>query len=130
MNIKPKERLKQIFDLTIESGLSHQGSLDELDFYSLLCKAATNNYLYKILGCNLCMFKYKFNGEDSILIIISIPLSLNENIQINKHISERIMDILKIIEESFSIIDFMNLKDVKEDKFFYMTIVKKLEGVE
>jgi len=130
LNIKPKDRLREIFNLTIESGLYYQGSLDELDFYSLLCKATANNHLYKLLGCNLCMFNYKFNDEDSILIIISIPVSLNENIQINKHISERIMDILKIIEECFSVIDFMNLKDVKEDKFFYMTIVKKIKGDE
>lgn len=126
MNTKPKDRLRQIFDSTVDSGLAHCGHLEELDFYSLLCKATANNQLYKLFSCNLCMFNYKFEDEDSVLIIFSIPSSLNEN-QDSKHISERIMEVLKTVEECFSVLDYMNLKTVKEDKFTYMTIVKKLK---
>ena len=124
MNIKPKERLKQIYDLTEDSGLSFSGNLEDIDFYSLLCKATANNHLYKLFSCNLCMFNYSFEGEESVLIIFSIPLSTNDT-QESKHISERIMDVLKTIEDCFSTVDYMNLKTVKEDKFTYMTIVKK-----
>lgn len=129
MNIKPKDRLRQIFDLTVDSGLTYSGDLSEVDFYSLLCKATANNQLYKLFSCNLCMFNYKFKGEDSVLIIFSIPTSLNEN-QENKHISERIMEVLKTTEECFSVLDYMNLKNVKEDKFTYMTIIKKVKEEE
>ncbi len=136
MNTKPpEERLKQIFDNTIESGLNYVGNIEEIDFYSLFCKSAANNQLYKIFSCNLSMFNYEFESTDSILIIFSIPISLNTDSKIdvgsqveNKHISERIMDIIKIVEECFVTVDYMDLKNVQEDKFMYMIIVKKLKG--
>jgi hypothetical protein len=130
LNTSPKERLTQIFESTIDSGSIYNGNIDEIDFYSLLCKSTSNNQLYKILSCNLSMFNYKFEDEDSVLIIFSIPSSLNidkiQN-QENKHISERIMDIIQLVEECFITVDYMNLKTVKEDKFVYMTIVKKIK---
>ena len=129
-NITPKERLRQIFESTIDSGLTHIGKVEEIDFYSLLCKSTANNQLYKILTSNVSMFNYKYENDDSVLIFFSIPVSLNtDNIsqQDNKHISERIMDILKIIEECFVTVDYMDLKNIKEDKFVYMIIIKKLK---
>jgi hypothetical protein len=133
LNTSPKERLTQIFESTIDSGSIYNGNIDEIDFYSVLCKSTSNNQLYKILSCNLSMFNYKFEDEDSVLIIFSIPSSLNidkiQN-QENKHISERIMDIIQLVEECFITVDYMNLKTVKEDKFVYMTIVKKIKEEE
>ena len=137
MNTKsPEERLKQIFESTIESGLKYDGNIEEIDFYSLFCKSTANNQLYKIFSCNLSMFKYRYENDDSVLIIFSIPISLNldrienGNQQENKHISERIMEILRIVEECFITVDYIDLKNIKEDKFMYMVIVKKLKGEE
>ena len=122
--IEPRDRLKQIFETTIDSGLKHVGNINELDYYSLLCKSTASNKLYKILGCNVSMFNYEYKNEDSVLIIFSIPVTLNNE---NKHVSERIMDILKVVEDCFITTDFMDLKNVKEDKFYYMTVVKSLK---
>ena len=130
METLPKERLKQIYDLTLDNGLSYSGNIEELDFYSLLCKSTANNQLYKIVGCNLCMFNYKHENDEAVLIIFSIPASLNSENPESKHISERIMNVLEIVEECFSTVDHMNLKNVKEDKFTYLTIVKKVKGEE
>ena len=137
MNTKsPEERLKQIFESTIESGLKYDGNIEEIDFYSLFCKSTANNQLYKIFSCNLSMFKYRYENDDSVLIIFSITISLNldrienGNQQENKHIYERIMEILRIVEECFITVDYMDLKNIKEDKFMYMVIVKKLKGEE
>jgi hypothetical protein len=135
----PEERLREIFESTVESGLKYDGNIDEIDFYSLFCKSTANNQLYKIFSCNLSMFNCKYENDNAILIIFSIPLSLNldgkidnGNQQENKHISERIMDIVKIVEEVFIVVDYMDLQNVKEDKFMYMVIVKKLKdgGIE
>ena len=130
MNTLPKERFRQIFESTIDSGISYTGDLENIDFYSMLCKSTSNNQLYKILNCNLSMFNYKYQEADSILIIFSLPNSLNsDNVSShdNKHISERIMEILQIVEECFITVDFMDLKSVKEEKFVYMTIIKKIK---
>ena len=133
MNITPKERLRQIFETTIDSGILYNGHINEIDYYSLLCKSTSNNQLYKVLSCNLSMFNYQYENEDSVLIIFSIPSSLNVDKvpnQENKHISERIMDILQLVEECFITVDYMDLKTIKEDKFVYMTIVKKIKEEE
>ena len=130
MNIlQPNEKLRQIFESTIDSGLSYDGNINEIDFYSLFCKSTANNNLYKLLSSNLSMFKCKFENEDSILIVFSLPVNLNSNVsqQDNKHISERIMDILKAVEECFTTVDFMDLKNLKEDKFVYMVVIKKIK---
>ena len=131
MSTPPKDRLRQIFESTIDAGLIHNSSIEELDFYSLLCKSTANNQLYKIFSCNVSMFKYNYENEDSILIIFSIPSTLNsENNHDNKHISERIMDILRIVEDCFITVDYMDLINIKEDKFTYMVVVKKLKEEE
>jgi len=135
LNTKPpEERLRQIFENTIDSGLKYTGNIDEIDFYPLMCKSTANNQLYKLFSCNLSMFNCEYEGAESILIIFSIPISLNldskmenGNQQENKHISERIMDIVRIVEECFITVDYMDLKNIKEDKFMYMVIVKKLK---
>jgi hypothetical protein len=126
----PQDRLKQIFENTIDSGATYFGNIEDIDFYSLICKSTSENQLYRMLSCNLSMFNYKYENTDSILIIFSIPLSLNPdsgNINSSKHISERIMDILKIVEECFITVDYMDLRNIKDDKFSYMVIVKKIK---
>ena len=128
MNVLPKERLKQIYDNTIESGDYYSEKIDDIDFYSLLCKATASNNLYKIVGCNLCMFKTLYNESDSILILFSIPVSVNTDVvSDNKHVSERIMEILKIIEDCFITVEYLNAKDIKEEKFVYILVVKKIK---
>jgi len=127
LNTLPKERLRQIFESTIDSGEKYCGNVDEIDYYSLLCKSTANNQLYKIFSCNLFMYNYTYKEDDAVLMVFSIPLSLSDNSQENKHVSERIFDVLKIVEECFVTVDFMDLKTVKEDKFLYMTIVKKIK---
>ena len=129
MNTPPKERLKQIFESTVDSGEKYCGNIDEIDYYALLCKSTSNNQLYKIFSCNLFMYNYSYKDEDSVLMVFSIPTSINNNDNQleNKHVSERILDVLKIVEECFVTVDFMDLKTVKEDKFLYMTIVKKIK---
>ena len=129
LNIPPKERLKQIFEKTIDTGTSYDGEIKEIDFYSLLCKATSNNQLYKILGCSLSIFNYKYENEDSVLMVFSIPSSNDEKDtqSENKHISEKIMNVLEMVEECFVTLDYMDLNTIKEDKFVYMIIVKKVK---
>jgi hypothetical protein len=126
-NTPPKERLRQIFEITIDSGDKYTGNVNDIDYYSLLCKSTANNQLYKIFSCNLFMYNYSYKNSDAILMVFSIPTSVADGIQENKHISERVMDVLKVVEDCFITVDYMDLKTVKEDKFLYMTIVKKIK---
>jgi len=125
----PKDRLKQIFNSTIESGEDYSGPYENVDFYSLICKSAMNDHLYKIFSCNVMMFNYQFKDQKCVLLIFAIPIILNENNQKdhNKHVSERIMEILKLVEETFITVEHMAVETIDEDKFTYMLVIKKVE---
>lgn len=122
------ERLRNIYDETIELGSKIQiNDTNEIDYYSLLCSAIGNNKMHKMFNCNLCSFNCEFEGEDSVIMIFSVPITTQSEVPDKKHSSERIMDIIKIVEECFINIDLMKFKEVKSDKFSYITIIKKVK---
>ena len=123
-----EERLRDIFDLTVESGTKVQiNDIEEIDYYSLLYNAIGSNKIYKMYNCNLCSFNCDFEGEEAVIMIFSVPISTQSEVIDKKHSSERIMDIIKTVEECFIGVDHMSFKEVKEDKFSYITIIKKIK---
>ncbi len=121
-----KDKIKELYNKTIESDLRFEGKLNNIDYFSILCKATSCDNMIKFQNSNLCMFNYRYNNRDSILIIFAIPISEDSDDKQTKgkHISERIMNIIKLIEDFFVTTDYMECKQVKEDKFAYLTIVK------
>jgi len=128
-NVKSSiEKLRNIFEVTIDIGEKIQlNDINEIDYYSILCKSIALNKMYKIFNCNVCSFNCDYENEDSIVMVFSIPISTQSQDKDRKHPSEKAMDIIKVIEECFIDIDFMSFKEVKEDKFSYLTIIKKLK---
>ena len=43
-----------------------------------------------------------------------------------KNMSEKIIEVAKMLEETFTTIDYINIKDIKEEKHIYITAVKKI----
>ena len=121
---KVKQKLRDMFDTTIEKGIKYDGNLNEMNYYNLICKAAANDSLHNIMTNNVCMFNYDYEDKESILMIFSIPIITDKT---NGHLTERIMDIIKETEETFISLDHVNSKEVKEDKFVYLMMVKKIE---
>jgi len=119
------EKLKEAFDNTIDGPLKYDGDVENIDYYSLFCKAAAGNKLFKLLGNNLCMFNYVFNGVDSIMIVVFIPINSEESGA--KTVAERVMEIVEVAETCFVTLDHLSSKEVKEEKFVYVTIVKNLK---
>jgi len=122
-----KERLKEIFENTIDSGIKYEGSVKNLEYYNLFVKAASNDQLYKLMGNNLCMFNCEYDNSDAVLIIFSIPINSNESG--SKSIAERVMEVLAGIENYFVTLDNVRSEEMKEDKFVYVTAIKKLGGI-
>jgi len=119
-----QKKLRYIYDTTLDRGPKFDGSLNEINYYNLVCKAASQDLLFNISSNNVCMFNYVYENNDSILMLFSVPItSSNEK---DKHISERIMDIIKQTEECFITLDYVNSKEVKDDKFIYITMVKNI----
>jgi len=119
------EKLKDYFDQTVESGQKYEGTLKNIDFYALFCQAASKNELYKLMGNNMCMFNYEYEGKEAVMIIFSIPLNNTEETG-SKGMAERTMEVVENIEKCFIDIDRTISKEVKEDKFMYLLFIKTI----
>jgi len=123
-----QKKLKDIFEATLEKGPKFDGNFSEIDFFNLAGKAASVDMLYSIATNSLCMFNCVYEKEDSVLMVFSIPINTKSDKE--KHISERIMNIIKNTEECFTTLDYVNSKEIKEDKFIYLTMIKKIGKLE
>lgn len=121
------ERLQEVFESTAESDQSYDGPIDMIDYYSLFCKAAAHNNLFKLMGNNLCMFKCNYNGNEAVMMIFSISINSQEDTGA-KNVAERVMEVVAATEKCFVTIDSMRSEEVKEDKFVYVTMIKVLNG--
>ena len=119
----PKNVLLERYESTIKNGVMFEGNLDDIDYFKTFAKADTKNQMFRITGCNVCMLNY---GDDSVLIIFAIPIRSTTEGDENKHVSERMMDVVKSIEDVFINVDSMRTNEVKEDKMIYLTVVKKV----
>jgi hypothetical protein len=122
-----EEKLKEIFESTIESGIKYEGSLESLDYYELFCKAAAKDQLFKLMGNNVCMFNHKKDNQDAVMMIFSIPINSPEESG-SKNVADRVMEVVRETEKCFITLDDIQSKEVKEDKFVYITAIKKLNG--
>ena len=120
-----QDKLKEVFELTIDSGINFDGNLDEIDYYNLFCKAASNDKLYKVMGNNVCMFNCELDHDDAVLMIFFLPINSEESGA--KNIAERVMEVVEQIELCFISIDYLKSEEVKEDKFIYVSAVKKVK---
>lgn len=121
-----KERLKEIFESTIESGIKCEGSIENIDYFNMICKATSKGQLYKMMGNNLIMFNCVYDGVDSVIMIFSIPIN-SQDIGA-KNIAERVMEVIATVEKCFITLDFIKSEEVKEEKFVYVTVIKKVGG--
>lgn len=120
-----KEKLKEIFESTLDTGIKYEGSVENPEYYTLFCKAASKDQMYKLMGNNLCMFNCSYIGDDSVMMIFSIPINSKESGA--KNVAERVMEVITSIEECFVTLDHVKSEEVKEDKFVYITAIKKIK---
>lgn len=124
INEKVKEKLKDIFENIIESDFEYSGDYNRINYYSLFCKSASSDKLYKIMGSDLCMFHYRYKEKDSILMIFFI--AINQEEPGSKNVADRVIEIIEGLESTFITLDFIRSEEIKEDKFAYLTAIKIL----
>jgi len=119
---KIQNRLREIFLKIIKTDLKYNGTVDEIDYFNLYFKTASQDALYRLMGSNFIMLNFSYEAEDAVLMIFSIPINSDSG---TKHISERVMEIIGNTERCFITLDYSDSKEVRDDKFVYVTIVKK-----
>ena len=121
------QKLKEIRDNTLDSGIKFEGDVECPDYYNLFCQAAAKDQLYRLMGNNLCMFNCEYKDKDAIMMIFSIPIN-NPDETGAKSVAERVMEVVVNTEKCFVTLDYVNSKEVKEDKFVYVIAVKQMNG--
>ena len=122
-----QEKLREVFENTIEAGIKYDGTTDNPEYYNLFCKAAANEQLFTLMGNNLCMFNCEHEGNESVMMLFSISINSPEETGA-KNVAERVMEIVEEVEECFITLDDLRSEEIKEDKFVYVTAIKKLNG--
>lgn len=119
-----KKKLKEAFDEILASDLRYTKQIQDID-YTVLVKAMSSGKIWKILGCETTMFNYSFDGCPSILIIFSYYPKEKEDTG-SKHISEKTIDIIDLLQEAFVLIDYADIIEAKAEPYKYIVAVKKI----
>ena len=118
-----RDKMISVYEDTIESDeLRYYGSITNIDYFSLFCKATARDKLFKFLGVNVCMYNYLYDGDDAVLILYSIPLSTDSS---TKQVADRVMEVIEFMELCFVTLDHMSSVELKDEKFVYVTVIKK-----
>jgi hypothetical protein len=118
-----QDKLRDVFSTAPQTDLRYDGQLEKIDYYGLFCKAAAKERLFKIFGNNSCMFNTTFENEDAVMMIFSIPINPVDDV--TKSMVERTMEIVESLENCFIKLDFLKSEEVNEDKYVYITAIKK-----
>lgn len=121
-----QQRIMEEFESAIDSELRYEGPLEDANCFKLMFRAESKKAVFKALGVSVCMYNFRFNGDDSILMLFSIPATSKE--VGSKHIAERVMEVITNVEECFTTIDYSSSREVKEEKFVYVLVVKRLDS--
>jgi len=126
----PQElKFKEMFDMTLESDHDHFGDLETPNYFGLICKAAQGDYMRKIYNNDIVMFNTEFEEEEAVLIIVQIPVNINEddeNAKATKFVSNRVMKMIFLAEKCLTQLDICDTTQEHEDKFVYIKMIKKV----
>jgi len=126
MNEKVMKKVKDLFEKTIENGPYYTGKHDQIDYFALNCKGVAADSRIEIRKTSVVMFNYDFDGKDSILMLFSVPMTVDSG----GHIAERIMNVVRLTEKCFIFCDYTHSYESKEDNFVYITVIKIIEDQE
>jgi len=121
-----KTKMLDMYETTIRDhqDLIYDGEIDKLNHHNALMKAGGKKHLHKLMGCNVGMLNCIIEGLNAVVIVFSIPINAETG---SKHVADRVMEIIENIEDCFTTVDYLNSIENKDDKFVYVTAVKKYE---
>jgi hypothetical protein len=132
---KLKIKLKTIYESIIKDKNQkvYTGPIENFEHYNMLWEAGEKDCLYTFAGNNFCMFNYKYENEDSIVMLFGIPLNIENKeqnkkvVNYTKDVNERIMDMVTLLEDFFITLDYISSIEKTEEKFSFLFIIKKLK---
>jgi hypothetical protein len=129
--VPQEEKFIEMFEMTLESDHDYFESLDEMNYFGLICRAAHGDFMRKIYNNDIVMFNTKYEDQDAVLIVVQIPVNVNEddeNIKVTKFVSNRVMKMIFLAEKCLVQLDVCETTQESEDKFVYIKMIKKIGG--
>jgi len=117
-----RTRIRKTFQETLNSDLSYSKQIEDIDF-TVMTKSMAVEKTIKVMGCIVCMFNYLFEETPSILIVFSYYPKDDVG---SKHISEKTIEVIDLLQEVFITLDHIDIINVKSDPFVYIVAVKKI----
>jgi hypothetical protein len=121
-----KKRINDLFERTIESGYDIANNIDfeNLDYYNLYSNAIQSNCAITLNEKdNLFFLNHKHDNKYGILIIYML-----NNLDTNKKVSEKIINLLSIFEDLFITLDTAIVKS--ESSATYLVVYKDLSKLD
>ena len=122
-----RKKFKDLYDKAMESDQYFE-NIDQtsINFFDLVFKASSKNLYCLFKGNNLCIFKCKYYNDPYMMIIFGIPSKKKSETSGKKFISERIIDLIKCVEDCLITVDKMKSFENQDDKFVYLSCMKKI----
>ena len=102
---------------------------EDIELFNLFLKSEEEKTSYLFKRCLLLSYNYIYQDNESLLFIFSIPsydVEKNKNSS-QKSVNENILNLIKIFEEYFVYIDYINIKkEGQSNQFNYLIIIKKI----
>lgn len=117
-----RTRLRKTFQETLVSDLRYNKSIEDIDF-TILTKAMAVDKTIKVMGCIVCMFNCIFEDSPSILIVFTYYPKEDVG---SKHISEKTIDVVDLLQETFITLDHINVVNPRSEPYVYIVAVKKV----
>jgi hypothetical protein len=117
-----KLRLRKAFQETLSSDLRYNKSIEDID-YTVLTKAMAVDKTIKVIGCIVCMFNCLFEDKPAVLVVFSYYPKEDVG---SKHISEKTIDIINLLQEVFITLDYIDIVNPKSEPYVYIVAVKKI----
>jgi hypothetical protein len=117
-----RTRIRKTFQETLNSDLSYSKQIEDIDF-TVMTKSMAVEKTIKVMGCIVCMFNYLFEETPSILIVFSYYPKDDVG---SKHISEKTIEVIDLLQEVFITLDHIDIINVKSEPFVYIVAVKKI----
>jgi len=118
------EKIKNIIKKTIEVSPQFEGDILNIDCFKMFMSSQIEN-IYKIMGFNVCTFNCMFQDEKAVMLIFSVPINETDG---NKLITDKIIDLVDLLENSLITLDYLHSAELKEEKQIYVVVVKKVKN--
>jgi len=127
--LEQAEKLLSLARKAVKEGPDFTGSIEDVDCYNLLCKAAESDKLYRLLGADFCIFRTTYEDKPALLLVFSLPVRISHDDpsdpQRGKHVSERSINILEMVEEALDSVDRVITRQANQFVYLIMIRTKK-----